>query len=445
MRYTDLSLVTRRCLTALLVWFAFTNQMPIAAGQSVSDEIILPVSLTQMNAGTFLRAGLTGKGVKVGIIDAGFYKADSNASLSRFFPPEGLSLSTKDYIYPDGKQLFLSHSDLDWHGTQVWSLIGGIVPGQNRYGLATDAEYFLARTDDGTKEYAGEQEYLRQALAWLRSKGVRLVNISLGYAYGFDNPAENYIPANMNGRTALASTAVEEAISKYNMIIVVAAGNDGDNDWKILSAPADAKDVITVGATDEKKEKKEFSSEGPDFLPYLKPDLSCMNYTGGTSFSAPAITGMVACMLQKDPHLSNARIKEILKRSGHLYPYGNNFEGYGVPDAARILQLMDHPGSRSGRTSRLISKSDTLNISLSDEERALTLFHKKDKWVVLRQDKLDTTGTKRVTIQRPAPCKRSHLVVDDKMQSKYHLETTTETVARTTFVTNKRVVEIIWP
>jgi hypothetical protein len=203
--------------------------------------------------------------------------------------------------------------------------------------------------------------------------------------------------------------------------------------------------VITVGATDEKKDKKEFSSEGPDFLPYLKPDISCINYTGGTSFSAPAITGIVACMLQKDPHLSNARIKEILRRSGHLYPYGNNFEGYGVPDAAGILQLMDHPDLAPDSASRLMPKNDTVQIDLSSEEKVLTLFHKRDKWIVLRQDKQDSTGGKVVTIQRPAPCKRSHLVVDDKIQSKYHLEAKTETVARTTVVTNKRVVEILWP
>lgn len=437
------TILFKRMILAILIGFAFPGQMPYAAAQAVPDEIKLPKPLAQMNGGVFLRAGLTGKGVKIGIIDVGFLKADTDSSLCRFFQTGGTPL-LRDYIYSDAKQLFLKHSDIDWHGTQVWSLIGGVFPGRSRFGLASDGEYYLARTDDGTKEYKDEQEYLKQALMWLGSKGVRLVNISLGYAYGFDNPADNYVPGNMNGKTALASIAAQEAISRYNMIIVVAAGNDGDNDWKILSAPADAKDVITVGSTDAKKNKKGFSSEGPDFLSYLKPDISCMNYTGGTSFSAPAITGIVACMLQKDPHLTNARIKEILQRSGHLYPYGNNYEGFGVPDANMILELMDHPDRTAGRDSLLNTKNNTINIELTNEEIAFTLFHKKDKWIVLRQDKLDSTGNV-VTIERPAPCKRSSLVVDDKLQSKYHVESKNEAVARTTFVTNKRVVEIVWP
>lgn len=456
MRYTSrwsLRGVIRCFLPVFLFWFAVAGEKEVAgtraagesAGTRAAGEIALPKPLIQMDGDAFLEAGLTGKGVKIGIIDVGFFLANTDSSLSRYFGAGGRSPVTKDYIYPDGQQLYVKHSDIDWHGAQVWSLIGGDVPGHIRYGLATDAQYFLARTDDGTKEYAAEQENLSQALAWLRSQGVRLVNISLGYAYGFDNPAENYIPGNMDGHTAIASKAAEEAAVRYNMILVVAAGNDGDNVWKILSAPADAKDVITVGATDEEKDKKDFSSEGPDFLPYLKPDISCMNFTGGTSFSAPAITGIVACMLQKDPHLSTARIKDILERSGHLYPYGNNYEGYGVPDAMRILQQMDHPDRFGEKASRLMSKSDSVTIRLSREETALTLFHKKDKWVVLRQDTVNSAEGVVVTIRRPAPCKISHLVVDDKIAAKYHTVDTMETVARTTVVTNKRVVEIVWP
>jgi subtilase family serine protease len=52
----------------------------------------------------------------------------------------------------------------------------------------------------------------------------------------------------------------------------------------------------------------------------------------GTSFSAPIIAGMVACLWQALPHLNAYEIMSIVKRSSDRYSRPNNIFGYGVPD-----------------------------------------------------------------------------------------------------------------
>ncbi|MBD0259618.1 MAG: S8 family serine peptidase [Cytophagales bacterium] len=416
-------------------------QRPAAYRPAAPKAPLLSPGLEQVNGQAFAGAGLSGKNVKIGIIDAGFSRANQDPSLAHLFKQHRV-LGGKDYIYPAAQDLYANRSDMDWHGTSVWRYIGG-KDNINQYGLAHGAAFFLARTDNGTREFAAEQEYFRQALGWLHAQGVRLVHTSLGYAYGFDNPGENYVPENMDGKSTLITKAVQEAITRYNMIVVVSAGNDGNNPWKVVSAPADSEGVITVGAADRQGAKQDFSSEGPDFLPYLKPNVSCLNATGGTSFSAPVITSLVACLLEKKPDLSSRKVRELLEKSAHLYPYGNNYLGYGVPDAGRMLTLLDNPDHDFGRAERLQTRDSLVTIALGKGSGQATLFHKKDKWVVLKQEQA-RAANQSLTVRRPSGLKRTKLVVDDKTQSKYHTEEHPEKVRFTTVSTPEKVIEISW-
>lgn len=432
-------------LAAGCIWLSAAAycQETFVTGSTSADTGGLVPALKYINGNAFLKEGLTGKNVKIGIVDVGFQGANRDPRLRHFFNAKKV-MGTKDFIYPEKHVMFDKQTDMDWHGTSVWCYIGGKDPNGGRYGLATDASYYLARTDDGAKEYRREQEYFRNALDWLHSCGVRVVNVSLGYAYGFDDPAENYVPDSINGKTTAITRAAEEAAVKYNMIIVVAAGNDGDNPWRIISAPADAREVIAVGASDISRGKKNFSAEGPDFLPYLKPNISCLNDTGGTSFSAPVIAGVIACMLQKRPELSNDQIINIIERSGHLYPYGNNYEGYGVPDAEKILKLMKDSTYDFRINRRIEATADELLLPVQLNEKDWVLFHKKDNWIVLEQKMLKPEGAY-VRIQRPARITKSKMVVDDKITAAFHIQTTMEKVMYTTVVTGKEIIEISWP
>ena len=269
------------------------------------------------------------------------------------------------------------------------SAIAGMNYSENKqHGLATDAQFYLARTDHGTREWRGEEDNWVAAMEWMDSLGVRLINTSLGYAKGFSNPIENYEPAQMDGQTSVVSKAAQMAVDKKGILLVVSAGNEGDDpNWRIISTPADARGVLAVGATNQKLWNKiGYSSIGPEFLPYLKPNVSCFSLYG-TSLSAPVITGFAACLMQANPKLTNKEISAIIEKSAHLYPYGNNYVGYGVPLASRALALAQNPDATFRNTREVRAKGTTYSYSLKlNDGETISVFRKKNATHVLAQE-----------------------------------------------------------
>jgi subtilisin family serine protease len=375
----------------------------------------------QVNGNAFAEANLTGKNVSIGIIDGGFLNAHKNPALAHVIKSNRVK-AVFDFVNQSNKDLFSNSKEFfNEHGTYVWQLIAGRDSGK-LYGLATQATYYLARTEDSHRETKGEEDFWVRGLEWLDSLGVRLVNTSIGYSAGFDNPKDNYKPAQMNGFTAVVSKAAQIAAEQKAMIIVTAAGNEGNNaGWKVLTAPADAPSLITVGATDNYGRKVAISSIGPSALSYVKPDVVCFAVGGGTSASTPVITGIIACMLEMNPRLSVKEVQDILHRSSHIYPHANNYIGYGVPNALKVLQLLksSNEGKNRGVVLKPKSKSITLMADVYDLE-TITIYHKQDTKTVLSQKALIKSFDK---------------VVISKI----------ENAAFTTVVLRDQVIEIIWP
>jgi subtilisin family serine protease len=295
----------------------------------------------------------------------------------------------RDFVDPSVTSLFNPRRPgVDDHGMYVLQMLGGSNKKENiQYGMATGASFYLARTDDATMESRQEEDYWISALEWMDSLGVRLVNSSLGYSHYFDKAEENYKVTDMNGSTSLVAKAAQLAVDKKGMIIVSSIGNEGkDSTWQVLTTPSDAAGVISVGAADiDYWFKPSFSSIGPSFLSYLKPNIACPT-ADGTSFSAPFITGLIACMLERNPNLTNKQVKDIIEKSGHLYPYGNNFIGYGLPDANRVLKLLENPGVNFNRAEEILATGDSIVLYLDKYREKpgeiLTFFFKKDKYTV---------------------------------------------------------------
>ncbi len=343
-------------------------------------------ALQQMNAGSLLHDGLTAKGIKIGIIDVGFDGADELNALKHVFKKKRFK-EGRDFVNPRSKRIFRRHTSDDYHGTQVWKAVAG-KSGQKRFGLATEAEFYLARTDHGVKETRTEEDNWIAAVEWMDSLGVRVVNTSLGYSTGFTNSREDYKPKEMDGKTSKISRAVDIAVQQKGLVIIVAAGNEGDiRSWKIVSTPGDAREAISVGATNLKmRTKASYSSIGPDFLPYLKPNVSCFS-SNGTSFSAPVISGFAACLLQKKPSLKNTELREIIEKSAHLYPFGNNFIGYGIPQADLALKMIEDVDWKPKRTATYHPKSDVW-VLRGVKVKKVVAFHKRGKYWVYRQTRL---------------------------------------------------------
>jgi subtilisin len=390
------------------------------------DEVLtgpkLALVMSQIQAQAFADESLTGRFVQIGVIDAGFFAADSVVALKAVAQRGGFR-QVRDYVNRPKTQnnLFRTlESYADTHGTEVLAAIAGYDPvGNTQFGLGYDASFYLARTDAGNREFRGEEDNWVQAMEWLDSLGVRLVNTSLGYARGFTNPKENYETYQMDGRTSLISRAAQMAVDKKGMLLIVSAGNEGeDRAWRIISTPADAEGVLAVGATNAAYWNRiGYSSIGPEALPYLKPNVSCFSQYG-TSLSAPVITGFAACLMQAKPDLTNRQLREIIEKSAHLYPYGNNFVGYGVPQATRALALLrGQPLPQTAREMRATGKHVVL--ALTKAESAISVFRKKDATHVLKQEVIKL-GKKKLTIKRlPGE-------------------------ARTTIDLKQEVVEVIW-
>jgi len=158
----------------------------------------------------------------------------------------------------------------------------------------------------------------------------------------------------MNGSTTFISRGAEIAFSR-GMILVNAAGNEGDvnNPWHYISAPADAPSVLSIGAVDANQNTANFTSFGPTSDGRTKPDVSAMgvasvliNSSGvvsinnGTSFASPITAGLVACLWQAHPNVTNAQITQAIKNTGSLFSSPDAQLGFGIPNFQMALTTL---------------------------------------------------------------------------------------------------------
>ncbi len=367
----------------------------------------LGFALEQINASVFLDQGLTGKGVKIGIIDGGFLSANIDKNLEEVFR-QGRVAAYKDYLTPEATPYTGSQFADDHHGTEVWQMIAG-KNDKIRFGLASDATFYLARTDHGISEKRIEEDFLIEALEWMHDQGVKLINLSLGYTDGYDDPNENYAPQDMNGQSAVAQ-AVQIAYTEKGMLIVAAAGNDGDRSkWQVVNTPADAKGALAVGASKyQLQDKMPYSSIGPPDLPYQKPDVACFA-ASGTSFSTPVITGMAASIWQFNPTLSNKEVREIIVKSSSLFPFGNNYLGYGIPDCQIALEILND-STGSGKLDSLSVDRNKWITQLKRKQKVI-VYHKMDGWKVIKRS-LSIREKGKLKIRRYKNASQTTIIID---------------------------------
>lgn len=339
-------------------------------------------SLQMIHAEAFFEQGLRGKGVKIGMLDVGYAGINTDTSLAHLrHNNQIVFVRNLTPNYPVSMYRY-------GHGTNVLKYIAGIYPDDTVYqgSLARDATFYLIRPAGGvgTKEDARNDELnVDTAFMILDSLGVRLVNMSMGFWNEYTEKDDNYSPEQMDGKSTTISRICQKWAER-GMIIVNSAGNTGEYSWQFTWAPADAPDVIAVGGDrfTDKVFKASYSGKGNPDVPFIKPDL--ITYTPwGTSFSAPVITGIVACMLQKDSTLTQEEIQDILHKSGSLYPYPNNFVGYGIPDARKILALIDNPDADVSNVTEVRIWDDNFTIYTSSKN--IVVFNKTDSTTVSRQ------------------------------------------------------------
>jgi subtilisin family serine protease len=272
----------------------------------------------------------------IAIIDAGFYHYKT---LPAFDTVNLRHQVIETYDFVDNQT---SVDEDFYHGMMCFSIIAGNIPGQ-LVGSCPNADFLLYRSEDAATESPVEEQYWAAAAERADSAGADVITTSLGYST-FDNPVFDHTYADMDGHTTLVARAATLAARK-GMIVLAAAGNDGEDSWHFIATPADADSIITVGAVDGSGAVAPFSSYGPSSDGRVEPVAASVGWgtaisstTGpiqlgnGTSFATPNLAGLVTCLWQAFPGFSNREIIEAVKKSSSLYTTPDNRVGYGIPD-----------------------------------------------------------------------------------------------------------------
>jgi len=313
--------------------------------------------------------GIDGSGVIVGVLDTGFDWKRHEALKTRKIIAEWDFVNNDSITTNQSEDSPGQHN----HGTLCFSVIGGYAEGK-LVGVAYNSSFLLAKTENITSETKLEEEAYAAALEWMDSIGVDVTTSSLGYNI-FDNPADSYTYANMNGNTAIVTKAVNIAFEK-GILTFTSAGNEGNNSWRYIIAPADGFNVIAVGAVNSSLQIASFSSRGPTYDGRIKPDVCALgvnvygaqagtisNYTSssGTSLACPLAAGVGALLLSTYPWLSNVQARDIILKTASNFNSPNNDYGYGIISAKKAIE---YPNIKKENDKIILNKSfisDSIN------------------------------------------------------------------------------------
>lgn len=325
--------------TPLLKSVSLSKGAPRSELKSTNSEVDLYGAaydqLSMLNGQALHDVGYKGDGMHIAVIDNGFLM------VNRSTWSEGLQiLGTRDFFSP-GSNVFEGSS----HGSTVLSVMAGVKSDAVKYmGAAPEAAYWLLRTEDAVSESPLEPDLWVCAAEFADSAGVDVIQSSLGY-FTFDDPLFNYSYADLNGSTRI-SRAANMAVDK-GMVVVVSAGNEGDKSWKYITVPGDAANVLSVGSVRSDLSISSFSGWGSTPDGRIKPDVvargegvamilpsgDVAGYGTGTSYAAPIIGGLAACLWQSRPQLKSHEVVEAIRASASRQPQWDvNRYGYGVPD-----------------------------------------------------------------------------------------------------------------
>ncbi len=294
------------------------------------------------------RQNFLGQGVLIAVFDGGFAGVDTAPFFEHLIEQEKI-VHTYDLV-SNGPHVFNS----DDHGTRVLSCMGAklavLEAGDTvlSYGTAPLADFALFITEDIRSEYRIEEYNWLIAAEKADSLGADIIHSSVGYNY-FSDSQMNYSYQQMDGNTAVCTRAANLAYER-GIFVVASVGNEGNNSWRKMTAPADSPNVLAVGAIDASGKLANFSSLGPTPDGRVKPDVVALGVfatvgtdngsmvtANGTSYSAPIVAGLVAGLIQANPDKTNTEIFEDVLKSGDRFTAPDTLFGYGIPDFIRAV------------------------------------------------------------------------------------------------------------
>ena len=323
------------------------NAIQVAYGQTLGQ-------LSRLNVPAMHDSGYIGTGISVVLLDDGFNWIHKHEALRLLHYGQ-----TRDFIRGgfDVQDTVVDPGSFE-HGTATLGALAGRAVG--RYiGPAYDCNVRLGRTEYDPTEKPIEMVYWGMGAEWADSLGADIISSSLGYNFFPDSAGNDLTYDLLDGHTAIVTRAAEIAAAK-GILVVVSAGNDGNNPrvgYKV-GAPADANgdSVLAIGAVDSLGVRAGFSSKGPTVDGRIKPDLAAQGVSvllpaangltnsyqraNGTSFSAPLVAGLAACLMQARPSWPPVMIIDALKHSASRGANPDTLTGWGIPNGLAALRYV---------------------------------------------------------------------------------------------------------
>ncbi len=326
-----------------LAGWALLGPLGLAAQPTLPVELAsygFPFELYRQIGLDWLHArGYTGRGVRIAVFDSGFLGVNANPAFDRL-RSEGRLMVAYD--------VFASEPDVfadDVHGAYVLGQLAAWLPG-SYVGGAPDATYLLFRTENVGSETRAEELAWGLALDSAIARGAHVVVSALTYTT-FDPGQGDYTPTQMDGQTAVITQAARRA-APAGIVVVNSAGNEGLTAWRSIGAPCDAPELLCIGAVDAFGAAPGFSSYGPSADGRVKPDVVARGVavpligpgggiiaSSGTSYAAPLVAALVACLRQAHPWATAEQVIAAVRASTSTFPSADAQRGYGLPSAQR--------------------------------------------------------------------------------------------------------------
>lgn len=299
----------------------------IAGAFSDSDQVAWGLQASRVDTST-----LSGRGVKVAILDTGF---DLDHPDFR-----GRAITSASFIPNQTVQ------DDNGHGTHcVGVACGPRTPTRGpRYGIAYEAEIFVGKVLTNQGSALGRSTLA--GIEWAVRNGCDIISMSLG---GQVLPGQRF---------SAAFEQIAHAAIQQGSLIIAAAGNDSRRSQGVLkpvSNPANCPSIMSVAALDRGLRVADFSNAAinpdaavdiaapgveiyssapepgaPTQPPHFRQWAAQYDTLSGTSMATPHVAGVAALMKQADPSLTAGALWRTLVSRASQLPNPASDVGAGV-------------------------------------------------------------------------------------------------------------------
>jgi major intracellular serine protease len=316
----------------------------------------IPEGVAQINAPE-IWSDNKGEGIVIAIIDTGI---DKNH-------PELMQAVIGGYNFTTSQ--VDDYQDREGHGTHVAGTIGARINDSGVVGVAPECKLLILKAldDEGSGYLSWITSAINYAIDWRGPGGekVSVISMSLG---GPDSDAEH--------------EAIKRAVSE-DILVICAAGNEGDNDFNTdeLSYPASYPEVVSVGAVDFNDIPADFTNTNEE-VDLVAPGVSInstyinSNYAvlSGTSMATPHAAAAAALLKNKltkefQRNLTESELYAQLIKHTKTLNLDRRVQGNGVLDLLAVPTPIKEPIPETPEIPEIPKKIHEVIVSVNIENK----------------------------------------------------------------------------